>query len=292
MDVEAQNGDKLPIQEFSLDDMCKNPSIMMIAKRGSGKSWITRAILQRYCDIPVGLIISPTERDDPFFAQFFPDTYIYYNFESKIIKKLLLRQKLMLKKARQKKDAGKYVDSRAIVVMDDCLATKGIWAKDPLLYDLLFNGRHRQVTYILTMQYVLGIKPELRTNFDYIFLLAEDYVSVLKRIYEHYAGMFPDFNSFRQVFKQLTMEYGAMVIKNRGARKNLFDKIFFYKAPDLDNVEITFGCDQFRKYHKRNFNKKWEDDEFQVDYEEYLLDKKKNRTKVGIKKVYRDQIDH
>ena len=70
--------------------------------------------------------------------------------------------------------------------------------------ELLFNGRHYQLMYMLTMQFPLGITPELRCNFDYIFLLADDNTSNIKRMYEHYAGMFPDFNSFKQVFTQLT----------------------------------------------------------------------------------------
>jgi len=138
------------------------------------------------------------------------------------------------------------------------------------------------------MQYPLGISPELRSNFDYVFLLAEDTTSNLKRIYEHYAGMFPDFNSFRQVFRQLTENYGAMVIKNRGARTNLFDKISFYKAPDLDKVPLRFGCRQFRSYHEKNYKKDWEEKSIQLDYEEYILDKKKSRSKLDVKKMYKE----
>lgn len=286
--MNEQVDDKLPIQEFKLDDMVINPSIIMIAKRGSGKSWITKAIIYKYTDIPVGVIISPTEKDNPFFVDFFPDTFIFYSYESKILRKLLLRQKIVLKKAREKKEKGKFIDPRALVVMDDCLASKGTWAKDPLVSELLFNGRHRQITYILTMQFPLGITPELRGNFDYVFLLAEDTTSNLKRIYEHYAGMFPDFNSFRQVFRQLTEDYGAMVIKNRGSRTNLFDKIAFYKAPNLKNTTLDFGCKQFRTYHRKNYNKDWDEDAFQLDYEEYLLDKKKSRTAVTVKKIFND----
>jgi len=292
MDLETQTGDKLPIPEFTLEEMCINPSIIMIAKRGSGKSWITRAIVFKYADIPVGLIISPTEKDNPFFIEFFPDTYIYYAYDSKILRKLLLRQKLILKKTREKQTAGITIDPRALVVMDDCLASKGTWAKDPLISELLFNGRHRQITYILTMQFPLGISPELRSNFDYVFLLADDTTSNLKRIYEHYAGMFPDFNSFRQVFRQLTEDFGAMVIKNRGSRTNLFDKIAFFKAPDLGKTKLKFGCKQFRKYHDNNYNKDWEQDEFQMDYEEYLLEKKRSKGKINVKKMFKDDEKH
>lgn len=288
MDLETQGGDKLPIVEFELDEMCPNPSIIMIASRGSGKSWITRAILFKYTDIPVGLIISETEKDDPFFSHFFPDSYIYYKYDTKIIRKLILRQKMILKKKRDKYKEGKYIDPRAILIMDDCLADKGSWAKDPLVYDLLFNGRHRQITYILTMQYPLGITPNLRANFDYVFVLAEDIVSNMKRIYDHYAGMFPDFISFRQIFRQLTEDYGAMVIKNCGKKAGLLSKVAFYKAPNLDNKKAKFGCYQFRKYHKENYNEKWEEDGDKLDYEEYLLNKKKDKSLIDVKKLYKN----
>jgi hypothetical protein len=281
-------GDKLPIQEFGLGEMCANPSILMIAKRGSGKSWVTKAVLFKFHEIPVGLIISPTEKDNPFFSDFFPDSFIYYKYQSSIIKKLLIRQKKMLKKSREKKSEGKFVDPRAVVVMDDCLADKGTWARDPPIMDLLFNGRHRQITYILTMQYPLGIKPELRSNFDYVFLLAEDYISNMKKLYDHYAGMFPDFNSFREVFRQLTSDFGAMVIKNRGARENLFDKIAFYKAPDLKDIEVDFGCSQFRRYHKKNYLESWEETQDKIDYDEYLFEKKRNKSRINVKKLYNE----
>ena len=289
--IESQTGDRLPIPEFSLSEMCAEPSILMIAKKGSGKSWVTRAIMYHKHDIPCGNVISPTEKDEPFFSDFFPDTYIFYKYESKIIRNMLLRQRLIMKKEREKNSRGKSIDPRAMLVMDDCLASKGTWARDPLVYDILFNGRHRKITYLLTMQYPLGITPELRANFDYIFLMAEDYTSNLKRIHEHYAGMFPDFNSFRQVFRQLTEDYGVMVIKNRGVRTNLFDKIAFYKAPNLDKSPVKMGCRQFRKFHRKNYNKKWEDDAFNIDYEEYLMDKKKSKGKISIKKMFNEESD-
>src|SRR5438309_11799246 len=120
----AQAGDKLPIQEFTLGEMCKDPSIIMIAKRGSGKSWITKAIIYKLSDIPLGLVISPTEKNSHFFVDFFPDTYIFYRYESKIFRKLFFRQNVILKKAREKREKGKFIDPRAIVIMDDCLASK------------------------------------------------------------------------------------------------------------------------------------------------------------------------
>jgi hypothetical protein len=285
---DEQIGDKLPISEFKMEEMVSHPSIVMVAKRGSGKSWVTKAMIHQYQDIPVGVIIAPTERQNCFFANIFPNSYIYYAYESSVINTLLIRQKMIIKKRREKRKKGKTIDCRAIVVMDDCLASKGSWAKDQPIMELLFNGRHVEIMYILTMQYPLGLGPELRSNFDYVFLLAEDSASNLKRLHEHYASMFPDLQTFRQVFKQLTRNYGAMVIKNRGARESILDKIAFYRAPNLDDEKLRFGCKQFNKYHDKNYDRSWESKELERDYDEYLLEKRKSKSQIKVHKIFNE----
>lgn len=249
------NGQALPIREFQLKWMVKNPSIVMIAKRGSGKSWVCRAILKHFSFVPGGAIIAPTDRMSCFFGKFYPETYIHYEYSSELIENILFRQTQMIEKAKSKAKEGKKCDPRAILVMDDCLASKGSWANDRPIMEVFYNGRHYYLMYILTMQFPLGIKPELRANFDYIFLLAEDFHTNQKRIYDHYAGMFPTFDSFKSIFLQLTDDYGCMVIVNRGARKDFLDKVFYYKAPNTEVIRM--GCKQFNKFHDDNYNKDW-----------------------------------
>lgn len=284
-DVSLNGTEKLPINEFQLESMCPNPSIVMIAKRGSGKSFVCRAILNHFKDIPVGMIIAPTDRMNCFYGNFFPDTYIHYEYKSEIIEKLLKRQTDIIEKKKKKNKIGKTIDSRAFIVMDDCLSKRGAWIRDQPILELLFNGRHYEIMYILTMQYPLGITPELRGNFDYIFLLAEDFVSNLKRIYDHYAGMFPDFISFRQIFSQLTEDYGCMVISNRGARKSFLEKVFWYRAPELDDKNIIIGCEQFRKFHENNYDHGWRTRKTEFDITELCNKRKKDKSIVKIEKV-------
>jgi hypothetical protein len=283
---------KLPIKEFKLKTMVDSPSIVMVAKRGSGKSWITRSIMYHFKDIPMGIIIAPTDKMNTFYGKFFPDSYIYYEYTSETIEKLLKRQQIMIEKEKQKAKEGKKVDPRAFIIMDDCLASRGTWMRDQPITELLFNGRHFRVMYILTMQFPLGITPELRGNFDYVFLMKEDVISNLKRIYDHYAGAFPTFDAFRQVFDQLTDDFGAMVINNRGARKSFVEKIFFYKAPNLDNVKVDFGHKQFRKYHEKNYDKNWRNKGQEMDIVDYCMKKKKDRGQLKIDIVHENKDDY
>ena len=268
-------GNSLPVREFKLEWMAANPSICMIAKRGSGKSYVCRSILNHFKHLPGGMIIAPTDRMNTFYGKFFPETYIHYQYQSEIIEKLLFRQKIMIEKMKKKYKEGKKCDPRTFLIMDDCLSSKGTWAKDQPVMQLFFDGRHYQIMYILTMQFPLGISPELRCNFDYIFLLAEDFTSNQKRLYDHYAGMFPDLNSFKQVFKTLTDDYGCMVIVNRGANKNFLEKVFWYRANEehIDKV----GNNQFNKFHKNNYDPKWRQKENTFNEDKYFNRGKKAR---------------
>ena len=290
--IKDKTGSKLTIGEFSFDEMCKDPSIVMVAKRGSGKSYVARAILDYFSDIPAGIIIAPTDRMNCFYGNFFPSTYIYYEYKTEIIERIIARQIMIIKKARDKADVGKYIDARSFIIMDDCLGQKKSWVNDKPIQELLFNGRHYRIMYILTMQTPLGISPDLRNNFDYIFLLADDIISNLKKIYDHYAGIFPDFHSFRQVFDQLTSDFGSMVLINRGARKHFLDKLKWYKAPDLSDTHIDYGCGQFRKYHRKNYNDKWEDDvqNMPFDMNEYCARRKRSKSKLGVRKLENEDV--
>lgn len=251
-EIKLTGGNSMPIRDFKLEWFVPNPSICMVAKRGSGKSWVCRAIIKHFNYIPGGLIISKTEKMSCFYGEFFPDSYIHYEYKSEIIDNLLNRQGQIIEKCKEKYKRGKKVDPRIMLIMDDCLASKGLWMSDQPILEIFYNGRHYQILFILTMQFPLGIRPELRSNFDYIFLLAEDFYSNQKRIYDHYAGMFPTFDLFRQVFNQLCDNYGCMVIVNRGSRKEILDKVFYYKA--VEEHCSMIGCKQFREFHNKNFD--------------------------------------
>ena len=137
------------------------------------------------------------------------------------------------------------------------------------------------------MQFPLGIRPELRCNFDYIFLLAEDFYSNQKRLYDHYAGMFPSFDIFRQIFLQLTNDFGCMVIVNRGARGDILEKVFHYKADNEDCGMI--GCKQFKDFHHNNYNTKWKEEAETFNMENFA--KKSNKPTIMVTKSNKKKND-
>lgn len=288
-DIELKDGNTLPIRQFKLENMVENPAIVMIAKRGSGKSWVVRAILHHFRTVPCGIVIAPTDRMNSFYNDFFPDSYIHYEYKSDIMQRLLQRQIMMIEKKKQKIKNGKKLDARTYCIMDDCLSLKGSWMRDQPIQEILYNGRHYEIMYILTMQYPLGITPELRSNFDYIFLLKEEYISNQKKIFDHYAGMFPNFDSFRQVFSCLVADYGCMVIDNRRDVNISLERIFWFKAPNLSGIQIKLGCQQFRKYHENNYNKNWRTNSSMFNFNSFIQNIKKNKSVIQVEKEEVDE---
>jgi hypothetical protein len=207
------------------------PVIVLIGRRDTGNSYLVRDLLFYQQDIPIGTVISGTEAGNSFYGEHVPKIFIHEEYNSCIIENILKRQKQCLKQVQQEQQMYKKsnIDSRAFCILDDCLYDS-TWTKDKLMRLLFMNGRHWKIMLIITMQYPLGIPPNLRTNIDYVFLLREPYINNRKRIYENYAGMFPTFEAFSQVMDQCTENYECLVINNNSKSNKLTDQIFWYKA--------------------------------------------------------------
>jgi len=227
----------LELKKFNMRDISfrpnenKGPVIVLIGRRDTGKSFLVRDLLFYQQDIPVGTVISGTEAGNSFYSEHIPKLFIHDEYNTSIIENILKRQKTCMKQVMKEMQTYKKsnIDPRTFVILDDCLYDSS-WTKDKLMRLLFMNGRHWKILLIITMQYPLGIPPNLRTNIDYVFILREPYINNRKKIYENYAGMFPTFESFCQVMDQCTENYECLVINNNSKSNKLTEQIFWYKA--------------------------------------------------------------
>ena len=238
---------EIQLRKFNINDIKDENVVVLIGKRDTGKSFLCRDILYYHNDIPVGQVISGTEGANQFYSKIVPKLFIHEEFNTTIIQNILKRQKMMIEKMNN----GEYLDPRAFLILDDCLYDNH-WARDKFMRSIFMNGRHFKLLFLLTMQYALGIPPNLRTNIDYIFILRENYVSNRKRLYEHYAGMFPTFEMFCQVMDQCTEDYECLVINNNAKSNKLTDQVYWYKADT--HPEFKIGAESYWEYSKNNFS--------------------------------------
>ena len=230
-------------------DENKGPVVVLIGRRDTGKSYLVRDLLFYHQDIPIGTVISGTEAGNGFYSSHVPKLFIHEEYNTSIIENILKRQKSVLKQIKKEIEQFRRsnIDPRAFVILDDCLYD-ATWTKDKMMRLLFMNGRHWKIMLIITMQYPLGIPPNLRTNIDYVFILREPYIANRKRIWENYAGMFPTFESFCQVMDQCTENFECLVINNNSKSNKLHDQIFWYKAEHHSDFKL--GSKEFWELSK------------------------------------------
>jgi len=244
---------EIQLKKFDMNKITSDKVVVLIGKRNTGKSIIVRDILYKHKTIPVGQVISGTETANQFYTKIVPKIFIHEEYNPSIIGNILKRQKLMLDQGMNNS-----IDPRVFLILDDCLFDN-TWTKTPDIRSIFMNGRHFKILFILTMQYALGIPPNLRTNIDYVFILRENLVNNRKRIYENYAGMFPNFETFCQVMDQCTENYECLVIHNNAKSNKIEDQVFWYKAETHPAFKI--GAEEYWQTHNNNFDGESDEDE-------------------------------
>lgn len=257
----------------------KGPVVVLIGKRDTGKSFLVRDLLFYQQEIPIGTVISGTEEGNGFYAKMVPKLFVHNEYNTAIIENILKRQRTVLKQIKKEMETYKKstIDPRAFVILDDCLYD-ATWTRDKMMRLLFMNGRHWKVMLIITMQYPLGIPPNLRTNIDYVFILRENYIANRKRIYDNYAGMFPTFESFCQVMDQCTENYECLVINNNSKSNKLKDQVFWYKADSHNDFRL--GSKEFWE-----LSKGYNSDDDGEKYDPDAVKKRGAGQKISVKKA-------
>lgn len=250
------------LRKFDMKTLKAGSVVVLIGKRETGKSFLVRDILYHNKDMPIGTIISGTEGANSFYSHMVPSIYIYGEYEPQIIDNVIKRQVLVRKEMKKEVAMRGHtnIDPRAFLILDDCLYDAS-WTKDKNVRSLFMNGRHYNETFIITMQYCMGIPPSLRTNVDFVFILRENLINNRKKLYEQYAGMFPSFDIFCQVMDQCTENYECIVIHNNAKSNKLEDQVFWYKASDHEDFRV--GAAEYWEYHTRNNDEQDEDEHYQ-----------------------------
>jgi GTPase SAR1 family protein len=226
--------------------------LVIIGAPGTGKSTIIKSIIYSKKHIlAVGQVFSGTEDSNGFFGEFFPESFIYNGLDASELTPLDNFKKRQKIARHYIEPTGGY--SWALNVIDDCTYDTA-FLKKPIYRDLLKNGRHYSMLHILSLQYCLDIKPDIRVNINGVFILRESRLDIRKKLYENYGGCIPSFDMFCQIMDALTTDYTALYINNMSISNRIEDNVFYYKAdPNAIPKDWKFGCKEFWKFHEERY---------------------------------------
>lgn len=244
----------LRLKKFDPSQIKSNSVVMCIGKRGTGKTTLTADILyHQRKNFDAGIAFSATEESNGFWANHICDTLIYQDFIPKIYANFINEQR------RINANLEKPINSFAL--LEDCMYSR-ILKSDPSIRGSFFNGRHWNIFLIVTMQYVLDLPPELRSNVDYIFILRNNMVADREKIWKHFCGFIPNFNTFQQIMNKCTQGYECLVVNNTSRSNEIDECLFWYKAEIRQ--EFRIGKSEMWFYHyqmKKNKDREIKDED-------------------------------
>tara|TARA_R110002111_G_scaffold27011_5_gene58094 strand:+ start:436 stop:1227 length:792 start_codon:yes stop_codon:yes gene_type:complete len=250
------------IKELSLERINPNTSnymnpdqggskIFVIGKPGTGKSTLIKSLIYyKKHIIPCIRVASGTEDSNGTYRKFVPSTFVFNKYDEEEFKEGIKRQKL----------AKKHLPNPwRIELEDDCTEDPKIF-KSSTQQSMMKNGRHYKELYIVSLQYAMDIRPNIRVNIDGTFILRETQLNIRRVLYENFAGIIPDFSLFCQLMDELTTDFTAMYIDNASKSNNWQDCVFYYRA-DTTKIpsDFKFGCPDIWDFHFQRYNPEYVD---------------------------------
>ncbi len=197
--------------------------------------------------LPMVVTMSGSEDGNHFYRQYSHPALIHGQYKPEIVNSMIKKQKEKLNKCDQHGiDPTTRPDLNVGFLLDDCgyKGRKIMGSED--MAQIFQNGRHLKVITIISLQYMMGLPPEARTNIDYVFALRENIVSNQRKLFDNFFGVFPKFAQFQETFAECTNNYECLVLDNNSNSTNVTKCVYWWKAtPDR---KFKIGSPQLWEY--------------------------------------------
>lgn len=148
-----------------LENIPMHPSICSFGKRRSGKSTsIDNWLFHCLQEVPYGIVITRT-KSNGFWQTRVHERLVFQGFREDILVALTERQDRMIMKYG-KEDPRTF----CFCILDDIIADQRQIRHTPALNTFFVEGRHKNITVIITSQNIKGVGPMIRGNCDLLFV--------------------------------------------------------------------------------------------------------------------------
>jgi hypothetical protein len=189
-------------------------NMFFIGPHRSGKTTTLEYLIfcrHQYYKESFGLVLAGSVDSVERISQFYPECFITRSYNRARLRKFYDD----VKRTNEAHRAGGRKDRMIpfFLILDDTGFDPKVWT-DPTLKEVLMNGRHYRLDCYMCVQYVKTLKPEMRSQADYIFLHRDPSPQNHRKMFEVFASsFFPHFRGFQDVFSRLTRQFWSIVIR-------------------------------------------------------------------------------
>jgi hypothetical protein len=202
----------------------------ILAKRDSGKTmWeIYLAMISEWKDVGMFVVISRTAKARALWSKFVHPAFIFPP-DLELLEHLRNVQESNIQKYNRERKPFP-PELHMSVYIDDCGSLKWFMRSNQMV-ELVSNSRQWEMDVTITFQHFTNWVPDGRENADEIMVLSTGDEKLIKQLRSNYvACMAKQDVEFIQIITQLTDNFGACVIKNRGG-KTLEEICFWLRIP-------------------------------------------------------------
>lgn len=221
---------KLKIKKFSIDTMKQDRTILIVGKRGTGKSTLLKDVMYHLRKkVDIAFAMTPTLDTIRMFEECIPRSLIYNDYSLEMVQNILSNLKALEHQQKVR---------HAMLCLDDTMYDKSV-LKSKEMREIHMNGRHFHLTFINCVQYVMDLGPEMRSQIDYVFALKENIISNRQKLHKYFFGMFEKFSEFALVMDKTTANYECLVLDNTRPGTSIEENIYYYKGnPNIGRFRI------------------------------------------------------
>lgn len=254
------NKNRITIKKFPLDKINTKKDgkrVLIIGMSGSGKSVVTLNILNQCKDIPVWMVISPSESRNHTYEKYVHPGCIHDDLTIEALQAFRSRQEHVTSVWQiPNTDPIQYRrDPSAGIILDDINISAKLF-KDDIFRWAYFNSRHDKTLWIQLTQYFMSVPIDHRQNTSFLFIFRQNSPKQVKKIYDEFANVFDNFKDFKQALDLCTADYRCMVIDCLNPSTNIEDRIFWYKA-NSKVQPFKAGAKWWYKQMDKLYNKNW-----------------------------------
>lgn len=226
-------------------------NMVIIGHKATGKSTLMRDLIYRlHCKgYPRIVVFSGTEEGNDFFSRCVPKAYIHNGMDLEKFKNIIDIQRKIVSSCREAEaqlGRSTNIDTRLVIILDDLMYKKAM-TRSEIFGELFMNGRHWNISIILSTQYLMLLDIACRANVDYLLVLREMIPKNRQKLYDNFFGIFPKKQDFYNVLDACTKNYEALVLDNTNPNIQIEKCIFWYRA-QYDLPPFTFGTHRFQSW--------------------------------------------
>ena len=228
-----------------------NTKTLITGASNSGKTSLMKWIMYhlqnkfRFC-----IVVSATADARMEYQGHVPDTFIYTKHPSKIIKKLLAKQTILVRLKKMKDPRVENMNINVLLILDGVLFGNR-WKTDESIRDLMFNGLHLSITTFI-IQDQIELPPAFRAQIDYIFAFRMQSEEEKEKIYKHY--WYNANGVFLGAMNKCTDEaYKCLVIHNYHNYETFYCKT---KHPN-EIPDFKIGEPEIWELHDKEYDQDW-----------------------------------